>query len=374
MVYLSFNGEVVGQFEESAVPGLLAEGKVTDGAFYWREGMAEWRPIAELPKPEVPKPTPAVEPKPAISLPSPVSDPAPKKTFLPRRTVTAGAGSSPSPLAAEKKAPQDARPMPAPVESGSVAAPRGAMRAAVPAGIAPTAKKRRGLLVGVGALFLLAALGAGAWWWFSNLEPPVVPGNVVLVGDEDGAVEIRIFRRSDLAAPWRERLAAADTRAKELEALLTEAQAGLREKSLLRDEAARVCEVGEEYNMPDVEELRADRDAKQAEADAAQTQLQKLESEKAGLLSFESLLESLPAPLRTMVADPTGAFSLPPPEEDVVLLATASTMAGGKRATRAWLELVELPGDGEEFAAVRFSETNRLDLDQIRKFASAEAP
>ena len=361
MVYLSFNGEVLGQFEEGTVPGLLAEGKITSGAFYWREGMAEWRPIAELPKPEAPKEVAAVEPKPAIKLPSPAADSTPKKPFLPRRTVIPGAASGAAPAAAEKKLQQDVRPLPLPAEPAGIAA-------------APKKKKGRGLLVGVGAVVLLAALGAGAWWWIANLEPPVVPGNVVLAGDEDGAVEIRMFRRSDLAAPWRERLAAADARAKELDGLLTEAQAALREKSLLRDEAARVCEVGEEYNMPDVAELQADRDAKQTEADAAQAQLQKLESEKAGLLSFESLLESLPAPLRTTVADPAGAFSLPPPEEDVVLLATASTSAEGKRATRAWLEVVELPSEGEDLGAVRFSETNRLDLDQIRKFAAAKSP
>jgi len=373
MVYLSFNGQVLGEFEESSVPGLLAEGKITGAAFYWREGMTDWCPIAQLPKPAVHKPPAPVEPKSAITLPSRASDAVPKKTFLPRRTVIPNAGSSPSPAAAEKEAPQNARPTPAPIESESVAAPR-ALQSAVPAGIASAPKKRRGLLVGVAALAFLAVLGGGAWWWIANLEPPVVPGNVMLAGDEDGAVEIRMFRRSDLAAPWRERLAAADARAKELEGLLTEAQAALREKSLLRDEAARVCEVGEEYNMPDVAELRADRDAKQTEADAAQAQLQKLESEKAGLLSFESLFESLPAPLRTMMADPTGSFSLPPPEEDVVLLATATTSAEGKRTTRAWLEVVELPGEGEDLAAVRFSETNRLDLDQIRKFASAESP
>jgi hypothetical protein len=43
----------------------------------------------------------------------------------------------------------------------------------------------------------------------------------------------------------------------------------MREKKLLHEEASRVCEVGEEYNMPDVAELRAERDAKQADATSA---------------------------------------------------------------------------------------------------------
>ena len=188
MVYLSFNGEVLGEFEESSVPGLLAEGKITGGAFYWREGMTDWCPIAQLPKPAVHKPPAPVEPKSAITLPSRASDAAPKKTFLPRRTVTPNAGSSPAPAAAEKEATQSARLVPAPMESEPVAAPR-ALQSAVPAGIASAPNKRRGLLVGIAALAFLAVLGGGAWWWIANLEPPVVPGNVMLAGDEDGAVE-----------------------------------------------------------------------------------------------------------------------------------------------------------------------------------------
>jgi len=372
MVYLSFNGEVLGQHEESAVPGLLAGGKIKSGSFYWREGMAEWRPITELSQPETSKPIVASQIKPAITLPSPGSNAASKKPFLPRRAHPPGTASGATPGAMPSKMQPEARPFPVPGQTASPAGPLPAKAKAPDAVIVPAPKKNRNLLLGLGLLAVLAVSGAGAWWWIANREPPVVPGNVVLNGDEEGAVEIRVFRRPDLAAPWRERLAAADARATELDGLLTAAQAQVREKSLLRDEAARVCEVGEEYNMPDVAELRADRDAKQAEADAAQAEFKKLELEKAELLTFESLFESLPAPLGTMTADPAGAFALPPPQEDVVLLATTSASIDGKRSIRAWLEVLELPSEGEGHPAVRFSETNRLDLDQIRRFASAE--
>ena len=36
MIYVSANGKVLGEFEESAIPGLLAEGKMTGDVFYWR--------------------------------------------------------------------------------------------------------------------------------------------------------------------------------------------------------------------------------------------------------------------------------------------------------------------------------------------------
>ena len=51
MIYVSANGKVLGEFEESAIPALLAEGKVTGDAYYWREGMKDWLPVARLPKP-----------------------------------------------------------------------------------------------------------------------------------------------------------------------------------------------------------------------------------------------------------------------------------------------------------------------------------
>ena len=84
----------------------------------------------------------------------------------------------------------------------------------------------------------------------------------MLSGDETGAVEIRVFQREDLSASWRELLAAAEVRAAELAELSAEALARHRQAWLAYDEASRVCAVGEEYNMHDLAELRAERDAK----------------------------------------------------------------------------------------------------------------
>jgi hypothetical protein len=289
----------------------------------------------------------------------------PPKTLKVQPEVPAMKAAAPGGLSEEKTA-DGKRPLPE-----SAALP--------PAGVAATAvprKKGRGWLVWLAGLLVVGATaGGGAWWWMANAEPPAIPGTVVLAGDESGPVEIRVFRREELVAPWRERLAAADARAAELGELITGAQALLREKSLLRDEAARVFEVGEEYNMPDVEELRADREAKQADADAAQAEVEKLEAEKGSLLTFEGLLESMPAPLQTVVADAGGVFSLPPPgDEEVVLLATTTVESDGQRQARAWLEVLEVPADGAAPDAVRFSEMNRLDLDEIRRLASEGAP
>jgi hypothetical protein len=179
-------------------------------------------------------------------------------------------------------------------------------------------------------LLLLAGAGGGAWWWI-NREPPVIPGTVVLAGTEASPVEVRVFRREDLAGPWRERLTGADTRGAELEKLLAEADGHVREKKLLHEEASRVCEVGEEYNMPDVAELRADRDAKEAEATAAAAEYDKLKAEKDSLLSVAGLLENLPPPVNAVVADGQGNFALPPAEGEVVLLATTVSGSGEQK-------------------------------------------
>ncbi len=454
MIYLSANGEVLGQFEESAVPGMLAGGKITGDAFFWREGMAEWRPVSELVKPAAPKaetkpilpklvaapvaaqaaakpqvvtpklaaaPAPAAKPpvaaapvatKPIVAPSAPVaikpaavaaSGPtaAPKKTFLPRKSVVpvaaapakatasqpdqaveaaedllegvkaageVGTGASPAPAAGKTFVPRRA-------PSANPQGPEGPQPPNSVANAVPDAAeegKRKSWLVWLLALLLLAAgAGGGAWWWL-NRAPAALPGRVSLSGDESGPVEIRVFRREELAGPWRERLSAAEARGAELDKLLAEAQAVHREKVILYDEAAGVCAAGEEYNMSDVEELRADRDAKKADADAAKAELDKLQAEKETLLTFESLLEAVPAPLQTIVADPQGNFLLPPPETgDVVFLATASSDVDGQRVSRGWLEVLEMSADGAAPEALQFSETNRLDLDAIRRFAGA---
>lgn len=394
MVYLSSNGEIIGQFEEQAVPGLIADGKIPPDAFFWREGMAEWRPVAGLPQPDpeqlegAPKAAAAIELKPVVALPTngpksavelPKSiQPVARKPFVARRGPGGAAPSGAAPIAraAAGVTAKAVAPNPAPQAAGSQPAAMKPMKlepVAAPVGVSGAPKKRRGWLLWLaGFLILAAAAGGGVWWWIANAEPPVIPGSVVLAGDETGPVEVRVFRRAELAGPWRETLAAADTRSAELDGLLSEAQTRLREKSVLRDEAAGVLKVGEEYNMPDVEELRADRDAKQAEVEAVQAEVDTFQADKSALLTFEGLLEKTPPPLSTVVADAGGVFALPPPEEDVVLLATTTSEVEGKRSARAWLEVLELPPEGEAPGPVRFSETNRLGLEEIRRFVSAD--
>jgi hypothetical protein len=169
-------------------------------------------------------------------------------------------------------------------------------------------------------------------------------------------------------------LTAADARGVELEKLLAEADSQMREKKLLYEEASRVCEVGEEYNMPDVAELRAERDAKQADVTSATAEYDKLKAEKDTLLSVAKLLESLPAPVRSVVADGQGNFALPPEEGEIVLLATTAAGSGDQQETLAWLETLEVSEDGTAPEAVRFSETNRLDVSAVRSFAGAATP
>ena len=356
MIYLSDKGDMLGEFEESSVPAMLAAKKISGDAFFWREGMAQWRPVAELNASS--RSDSAPEPKPAVSVVAP-ADPlmaaaGGSKPFVPRRGPVAARATAGQPASDKKPVPMRSTQevLPAPAEGG---------------------KSRRWLVWSAAALLLLAGAGGGAWWWI-NREPPVIPGTVVLAGTETSPVEVRVFRREDLAGPWRERLTAADARGAELEKLIAEADGQVREKKLLHEEASRVFEVGEEYNMPDVAELRADRDAKEAEATSATAEYDKLKAEKDSLLSVAGLLENLPPPVKTVLADGQGNFALPPEEGEVVLLATTAAGSGEQKETVAWLETLEVAEDGTAPEAVRFSETNRLDVSAVRSFAGAAAP
>ena len=220
---------------------------------------------------------------------------------------------------------------------------------------------------------LFAGLAGGAGWWWLNSEPAPISGRVSLAGDETGAVEIRVFRREDLSASWRELLAAAEVRAAELAELSDEALARHRQAWLGYDEASRVYAVGEEYNMPDLAELRAEREAKQAGEVAAMEELKRLSAEKQGLVTLEGLLGVLPAPLQTLMADTQGTFVLPPPEgTGVVLVAVSPSGSDGAVPLRGWFEVLELEADGRLPDTVELSGEDQLEVDAIRRFVAGD--
>ena len=220
---------------------------------------------------------------------------------------------------------------------------------------------------------LFAGLAGGAGWWWINSEPAPISGRVSLAGDETGVVEIRVFRSEDLSASWRELLAAAEVRAAELAELSDEALARHRQAWLAYDEASRVYAVGEEYNMPDLAELRAERDAKQAGEVAAMEELKRLSAEKQGLVTLEGLLGVLPAPLQTLMADTQGTFALPPPEgTEVVLVAVSPSGSDGSVQLRGWFEVLELEADGRLPDTVELSGEDQLEVDAIRRFVAGD--
>ncbi len=47
-VYLSIDGRQVGPYSPSKVRAMMALGAVSQDAYFWQEGMTEWRPLAEL--------------------------------------------------------------------------------------------------------------------------------------------------------------------------------------------------------------------------------------------------------------------------------------------------------------------------------------
>jgi hypothetical protein len=48
MIYISHNGENLGEFDESQIQTMLLQGQIDQDAYYWREGMEDWKPISEL--------------------------------------------------------------------------------------------------------------------------------------------------------------------------------------------------------------------------------------------------------------------------------------------------------------------------------------
>lgn len=221
---------------------------------------------------------------------------------------------------------------------------------------------------------LFAGTAAGAWWWM-KMESSTITGRVSLAGGESGRAEIRVFRREDLSAAWRELLATAEVRAAELADLSTGALARHRQAWLAYDEAARVCAVGEEYNMPDLAELRAERDLQKGGETVAMEELERLSAEKQGLVTLEGFLRAVPEPLLTLVADDEGNFLLPRPDSGgVVLLATSSAESDGRVQSGGWLEVLEPAADGRLPDAVELSDEDHLDVETIRGFAAMPAP
>lgn len=58
----------------------------------------------------------------------------------------------------------------------------------------------------------------------------------------------------------------------------------------------------------------------------------------------------------------------------MVLLAMVVSETDGKRERRGWLEVLQFSPEGEAPGAVRFAETNRLEVEKIRRFVAPGAP
>ncbi len=47
-VYLSVGGQQAGPYPPEAIQGMIDCQSLPEGAYFWQEGMAEWRPVTEL--------------------------------------------------------------------------------------------------------------------------------------------------------------------------------------------------------------------------------------------------------------------------------------------------------------------------------------
>ena len=513
MIFVSANGEVIGQFEESDLPSALAAGKFPADAHFWREGMPSWRPLRELPlppkarpfstepklklsaptgapvvrRPFVPRPRqdaapsgdapasglPPVNPAPAVTrrtvlpglkageerekfpVPSPVpatavrrdavpmvpAEPAPpvappaeeapsreavpnrpgltpfvpgQKTFIPRAKAvlppaeepeaptapvapTAPAApvaptAQPAPTAPAAPAVGVARPLRTPPAAVPVAAPAAPVNVkATP----PPAQRfmavdkpgggagsflRRGLLIA--ALPLMASAGAAAWWFWPSgpSAPPALEVEVLLPGPGGApaavaGAQVFVVGQEELATLWRSRLESAPAVDPGLAESLERAKAAHREKELARELAVRISELGDEYNMPDAEQLRAESEAAQAAEAAALVELEKLTAESEAVSGpAEPVLSAPEGRAQETATDEAGRFTLPLPpagQEGMVALVLAAP-GEGESEPRGWL--VPLEGAGQRTEAVRLSADNLLDLEQIRQIAGLSSP
>jgi hypothetical protein len=521
MVYLSANGEVIGKFDVMDLSAALASGKIPRDAFFWREGMPEWQPLADLPLPP-PPPRRPLAPAPiaatprrslaAFSMPraepklqldpevagagrarqpfvpravpsaaaksekSPAPEeaantapsapasakqattllretPAPaavgvsppklqldpevtgagraRQPFIPRAVPSSSVKSekSPAPVEAANTAPSAPAPAkqattllretpaaaavggvgpakPAPAEKSPAMAistdqekaekpraarPAAADRARVPvdaeseadpgtagapiAAPLPPPRRRRGILAA--ALFLLlAAAAGGAAWWFLFTGSPALTGEVRLPAADGGLVPapgaaVFVVPREELAARWRTQLEEAQSRAAELDEVLAQARTAHREKSLVLEQAARVSEVADEYNMPDAAELRAERDSAQVEEQAARAEVEKITREQESLVGLGAFLTAPPEAIAQAATDDNGFFRLPLPEvnEGLVLLVVSGRPADGGPEVWGWFTPLD-PERGRS-EPWRFGPEDALDADRLRQIVAA---
>jgi hypothetical protein len=232
------------------------------------------------------------------------------------------------------------------------------------------------LLLSGALLLLLGALGAAIWWFFP-MQPPALRGEVRLAADDGteapaAGAAVYLVSREELTARWRDQLAEAQSRAAEVDELLKQANSVHREKVLALELASRTSELAEEYNMPDAAELRAARDAAQAEEATALAEVEKLRREKESIVSAAALLQARPDALDQTQTDESGAFALTLPASTEGLAVFVLAGADGENPSEIYGWLVPLAGPDEATKPVLLSPANALDAEQIREIAGAQ--
>ncbi len=371
-----------------------------------------------VPPPVPTEPAPPVVP-PAEAAPSPEAVPSRpgltpfvpgQKTFTPRAKTVLPPAKEPvapaAPVASVAPTAPIAAATPAapavgvarPVRTPPVAAPAGATPASpVNAKATPPPAQRfmaadkppgklgsilrRALLIA--ALPLVASAGAAAWWFWPSSPPEIEVLEVeVLLPGPDGSpaavagAQVFVVAQEELAALWRARLESAPAVDPGLAESLERAKAVHREKELARELAVRISELGDEYNMPDADQLRAESEAAQAAEAAALVELEKVTAESEAVSAPAAPVLSAPEgrPQET-ASDEAGRFTLPLPpagqEQGMVALVLAAP-GEGESEPRGWLMPLESAGPRTE--AVRLSADNLLDLDQIRQISGLTSP
>jgi hypothetical protein len=226
-------------------------------------------------------------------------------------------------------------------------------------------------------LLILGAAGAGTWWWLQRA--PAIRGEFTPEGS-DGEVlkvselEVRLLPREEILSRWRALFGEAETKAKEAGDKIDQVQATLRDKKIIRDEAAAVHKVAEEYNMPDLPQLTDDLKKAEAEFAEVQAELENLNAAKSGVVSAGALIAELPQPLASSPIAPDGKFALEefPPAGRQILLVSAAVEGSAEGGRRFWVTEVETAPPPA--VPVLISGADMLTPELARQLTAAPAP
>lgn len=227
-------------------------------------------------------------------------------------------------------------------------------------------------------LSVAVAGGAAAWWFAGDVPHPVPPasveGRVALRGLDGGVlvperVAVQVYTREMMEDHLRAWLKRFEQSAAETETSLESARQVWRERNAARQEAARVVQVAEKSNSPDLGLCRARLRQAEEAAQESFAVLEQLSAAGERAADPASIVGSLPPSRMQVQADPEGHFALElqPGDRLVLVLAAGSGEDGSERIV--WMHPLDVPPGGGQL--LEFSSGSLLTLNHLKALLSS---